>query len=165
MVKRASRWDQVFTPSVDRAPRRTTRWRSFDLRGPLPLKTTRALEVAIQSLPGNTPWPEIDEEAWWKDVLADRRLRAPRDKRISEQRGAAGLRLDCLPCEALSFSCRRCGQQCTATVAELSRRFGSDRNVKTVGTQVLKCPAPHLRREGGECPITYGASYDRQGPS
>jgi len=157
--ERSSRWDvQARSPRVNRAPRRSTRWRSFDLRGPLPAKTTRALEVAIQSLPGHTPWPEIDEEAWWKDVLADRRLRPPKDKRLSEQGWAAGLRLDRLPCKALSFTCKRCGQQCTATVAELSQRYGSDRNVRAVGTQVLKCPAPHLRREGGECPITYGAA-------
>jgi len=160
MVKRASRWDiQARSPRVDRAPQSATRWRSYDLRGPLSLKTTRALEIAIRSLPGNTPWPEIDEEAWWKDVLADRRLRLPKDKRLSEQSRPAGLRLDRLPCKALRFACKNCGQQCTATVAELSRRFGSDRNVRTIGNQVLKCPAPHLRREGGDCPITYSASY------
>jgi len=83
MVKRASRWDiQAPSPRVDRAPRRVTRWRSHDLRGPLPIKTTRALEIAIQSLPGNTPWPDIDEESWWRDVLADRRLRPAKDKRL-----------------------------------------------------------------------------------
>jgi hypothetical protein len=59
---------------------KSTRWRSYDLRGPLPLKTTRALKAAIQSLPDNVSGPEIDEEAWWRDVLSDARVRVPTRK-------------------------------------------------------------------------------------
>jgi hypothetical protein len=78
MVKRGRRWEiQALGLRDDRSEPKSTRWRSFDLRGPLPLKTTRALETAIQSLPDNVPWPEIDEEAWWRDVLSDACVRAP----------------------------------------------------------------------------------------
>jgi hypothetical protein len=37
------------------------RWRSYDLKGPLPRSTTRALEVAIYGLPAHTPWPALDD--------------------------------------------------------------------------------------------------------
>jgi hypothetical protein len=70
--RKSTRWEvsqQSAPPAVRPRP---TRWRSYDLKGPLPRSTTRALEVAIYSLPAHTSWPALDEEAWWRDVLADR---------------------------------------------------------------------------------------------
>jgi len=105
------------------------------LKGPLPRSTTRALEVAIYSLPVRTPWPAIDEEAWWCDVLADRRLRRSSAKALSEKDQNAGQRLDRLPVKSLTFSCAWCGQRTVIKVAELIRMFGRDRNVRTIGRQ------------------------------
>jgi hypothetical protein len=96
--------------------------------GPLPRSTTRAPEVAIDNLPVRTPWPGIDEEAWWCDVLADRRLRRSSAKALSEKDENAGQRLDRLPVKSLTFSCAWCGQRTVIKVAELIRMFGRDRN-------------------------------------
>jgi hypothetical protein len=46
----------------------------------------RALEIAIRSLPTRAPWPEVDEEGWWREVLVDRRLRRPAAKSLSTSR-------------------------------------------------------------------------------
>jgi hypothetical protein len=122
----------------------------------LPRATVRALEMAIQSLPTRGPWPEVDEN-WWKDVLADRRLRRSTAKTLSEKGVDAGQRLDCLPVKSLTFSCEWCGQRAKLTVAELIRTFGRDRNVRSIGRHILKCQDKRSRREGEECPITYQA--------
>jgi hypothetical protein len=68
-------------------PRRAarTRRRSHDLKGPLPTRVVHSLVAAIHSLPTNGPWPEIDEEAWWSDVLTDRRLRPTSEKTLYEK--------------------------------------------------------------------------------
>jgi hypothetical protein len=136
---------------------RPTRWRGYDLKGPLPRSTTRALEVAIYSLPGRTPWPAIDEKAWWCDVLADRRLRRSSARTLAEKDENAGQRLDRLPVKSLTFSCAWCGQRTVIKVAELIRMFGRDRNVRAIGRHVLKCRDRRSCREGEECPITYHA--------
>ncbi len=136
---------------------RPARWRSRDLKGPLPVQVVRALETAIRSLPARGPWPEIDEEAWWKDVLADRRARPPAPKTLSEKHAQAALRLDRLPTKSLTFACARCGRSITVTVVALCARFGTDRNVKTIGQEVLACKDKAWRRDGGECPISYWA--------
>jgi hypothetical protein len=73
--ERNTRWEVQALGQRDQKLSRSTHWRSFGLRGPLPLKTVRALEIAIESLPGNVPWPEVDEEAWWQEVLSDPRVR------------------------------------------------------------------------------------------
>jgi hypothetical protein len=102
------------------------------------------------------PWPEVDEE-WWKDVLADRRLRRSTAKSLSEKDEDAGQRLDRLPVKSLTFSCEWCGQHATLKVAELIRMFGRDRNVRSIGRHVLKCKDRRSRREGEECPIKWQA--------
>jgi hypothetical protein len=80
---------------VNHGPLLRTRWRSTNLR----------LVMAVQSLPAAPgPWPEVDEEAWWSDILNDRRLRPSLRKRLSE-RDDARLRLDRLPCKSLTFAC------------------------------------------------------------
>lgn len=133
-----------------------TRWRSRDLKGPVPGRVVRGLVAAIQSLPQRGSWPEIDEEAWWGDVLSDRRLRPSSDMRLSSKSEDARLRLDCMPCKALTFACKHCRQETTITVAELMRTLGPDRNVRTIGRQIIKCKTTALMREQA-CPITYRA--------
>jgi hypothetical protein len=123
----------------------------------LPVRVVRALETAIKSLPSRGPWLEIDEEAWWADVLADRRARPTATKTLSEKHAQAALRLDRLPTKSLTFACARCGRQVTVTVADLCTRFGTDRNVKTIRQEVIVCKDNAWRRDGGECPISYRA--------
>jgi hypothetical protein len=132
-------------------PRRRNRWCSTDLSGPLSASVVRGLVDVIESLPRRWPWPEIDEEAWWRDVLADTRLRLPTVKKLADK--TADLRLDRQAAETLTFSCESCGGQSTLTVADLIRTFGPDRNVRSIAQRVLKCPNKRGRREGGECPI------------
>jgi hypothetical protein len=115
----------------------------------------RSLVDVIKSLPARGPWPEVDEEAWWSEVLTDSRLRLPSAKRLENK--TASFRLDQQTAEALTFSCERCHEQATVTVAELIRAFGRDRNVRTIGQEVLKCPNKRARREGYGCPVTYRA--------
>jgi hypothetical protein len=103
------------------------------------------------------PWPEVDEEGWWREVLADRRLRRSASKSQPEKDEDAGQRLDRLPVKSLTFSCEWCGQRTKLTVAELIRMFGRDRNVRSIGRHILKCKDRRSRREGEECPITYQA--------
>jgi hypothetical protein len=50
-----------------------------------------------------------------------------------------------------------CGERSTLTIAELVRTFGPDRNVDTIGKDVLKCRHKGSRREGYPCPTTYQA--------
>ena len=149
--QKGTRWEVSHQSASPAVLPRPMRWRSYDLKGPLPRSTTRALEVAIYSLPAHTPWPALDEEGWWRDVLADRRLRRSSAKALSEKDEDAGQRLDRLPVKSLTFSCAWCGQR----DAELIRMFGRDRNVRTIGRHVLKCRDRRPRREGEECPITY----------
>jgi hypothetical protein len=94
------RWDvaRLSGPPTARPP---TRWRSHDLKGPLPRSTVRALEIAIRSLATRAPWPEVDEEGWWREVLADRRLRRSAAKSLPERDEDAGQRLDRLPVKSL----------------------------------------------------------------
>jgi hypothetical protein len=115
----------------------------------------RSLVDAIKSLPPRGPWPEIDDEAWWGDVLTDSRLGLPTAKRLENK--TASFRLDQQTAQALTFSCERCGGQTTVNVADLIRAFGRDRNVRTIGQEVLKCPNKRARREGYGCPVRYRA--------
>ena len=135
---------------------RPRRWRSRDLKGPLPRSTVRALEIAIQSLPtrghGRRSTRRLVEE-----VLADRRLRRSTAKTLTEKDEDGGQRLDRLPAKSLTFSCEWCGQRATLKVAELIAMFGRDRNVRSIGRRVLKCRDRRSRRESEECPITYQA--------
>ncbi len=152
-----TRWD-VARLGITPAPRpHRARWRSRDLKGPLPVRVVRALELAIKSLPSQGPWPDIDEEAWWADVLADRRARPPTAKTLADKHEHAALRLDRLPTKSLTFSCARCGRQVTMNVADLCATFGGDRNVKTIGQHVIACKDKAWRRDGDKCPITYQA--------
>jgi hypothetical protein len=136
-------------------PRRRARRRSRDPSGPLPARVVRSLVDAIKSMLARGPWPKIDEEAWWSEVLTDSRLHLPTAKRLENK--TASFRLDQQTAEALTFSCERCSQQTTVAVADLIRTFGRDRNVRTVGQEVLKCPNKRARREGYGCPVTYRA--------
>jgi hypothetical protein len=154
---RSTRWDLARHSPAPAARPRPTRWRSHDLKGPLPRSTVRALEIAIRSLPTRAPWPEVDDEGWWRQVLADRRLRRSAAKSLSEKDEDGGHRLDRLPIKSLTFSCEWCGQRATLKVAELIVMFGRERNVRSIGRHVLKCRDRRSRREGGECPITYQA--------
>jgi hypothetical protein len=155
--RRNTRWE-VGRLGVTAAPRpRPARWCSYDLKGPLAGRVVRALEIAIRSLPSRAPWTEIDEEAWWADVLADRRARAPAAKTLAEKPEHAELRLDRLPTRSLTFSCARCGRQVTVAVEDLRATFGGDRHVKTIGQHVIACKDKAWRRDGGKCPVTYRA--------
>ena len=153
---RSTRWEvQALGLRQDRSrPRKPTRWRSFDLRGPLPLKTTHALEIAIQSLPGNVPWPDVDEDAWWRDVLSDARVRSPTMKRLPNEGWRSKFRLDRLQCLSTTFTCSQCKQQRTVSVADLIKDLGASRNAGTIGNDVLQCPNKRSRREGYDCPIS-----------
>jgi hypothetical protein len=155
-ARKGSRWamQQVGRPPMPR--RQRTRWRSKDLKGPLPARVVRGLLIAIQSLPARGPWPDIDEEAWWRDVLVDRRLRPSSDNRLSAKSADAWLRLDRMPCRSLTFACKHCRQEAKFTVAELMQAFGGDRNVRTIGREVLKCGDKRAWRES-DCPIAYRA--------
>ena len=157
MKERRTRWDVARLGVTPAQPPRRTCWRSYDLKGPLPISTVRALEIAIRSLPTHAPWPEVDEEGWWQEVLADRRLRRSTAKTLSEKHEEADQRLDRLPVKSLTFSCYWCGQRTTLKVAELIQMFGRDRNVRSIGRHVLKCKDRRPRREGEECPIVYQA--------
>jgi hypothetical protein len=97
-------------------------------QGTAAASTTRALEVAIYSLPVQTPWPAIDEEAWWRDVLADRRLRRSSAKTLAEKDENAGQRLDRLPVKSLTFSCAWCGQRTVIKVACWRRLYSACSN-------------------------------------
>jgi hypothetical protein len=151
------RWDVARLSGPPAARTRPVRWRSRDLKGPLPLSTVRALEIAIRSLPTRAPWPEVDEDGWWREVLRDRRLKRSAAKSLSDKDEDAGQRLDQLPVKSLTFSCEWCGQRATLKVGELIAMFGRDRNVRSIGRHVLKCRDRRSRREGEECPITYQA--------
>jgi transcription elongation factor Elf1 len=107
---RDSRWrvSQLGVRATSRA--RAARWRNRDLRGPLAPSVVRAPVTAIQSLPTRGPWPEVDEEAWWAEVLTDRRLRRSTAKKLSEKDNDARQRLDRLPARSLTFSCKWCGE-------------------------------------------------------
>lgn len=149
---RSSRWHGG-TVGLQPVKPRATRWRSDDLSGPLPTRVMQNLVTAIQSLPVRGPWPETDEEAWWEAVLTDWRTRPSNAKKLPNK--DAALRLDRQPGEALTFSCEHCGQSATFTVAELCQNYGPDRNVRTVGVEVIKCKDKRVRREGYDCPISY----------
>ena len=145
------RWEvaRLSGPPVARV--RTTPWRSRDLKRPLPRATVRALEIAIQSLPKHAPWPEVDEEGWWREMLADRRLRRSASKSLSEKDEDAGQRLDHLSVKSLTFSCEWCGQRARLKVAELIA-LRARSNVRSIGRHILKCKDRRSRREGEECP-------------
>ena len=66
------------------------------------------------------------------------------------------MRLDKCPTKLLTFCCTHCGERATFSVAKLIGMFGRERNVRTIGGELLKCRAPSFRREG-ECPIKYQA--------
>jgi hypothetical protein len=148
------RWDVARRSGPPAVRSRPTRWRTRDLQGPLPRATVR---VAIRSLPTRAPWPEVDEDGWWREVLADRRLRRSAAKPLSDKDEDAGQRLDRLPVKSLTFSCEWCGQRARLKIAELIAMFGRERNVRSIGRQVLKCRDRRSLREGDECPITYQA--------
>ena len=133
------RWGVARLSGPLHARARPMRWRSRDLKGPLPRATVRALEIAIQSLPTRAPWPEVDEEGWWCEVLADWRLRRSAAKTLPDKDEDAGHRLDRLPVKSLTFSCEWCGQRARLKIAELIAMFGRERNVRSIGRQVLKC--------------------------
>jgi hypothetical protein len=153
MVKRVNRWEiQALGLRDDRSKPKSRRWRSYDLRGTLPLKTTRTLEIAIQSLPGTVAWPEIDEEAWWRDVLSDARVRVPTRKLLPFDGWHSKFRLDRQQCSSITFACSYCRQRTNVSVAGLIVEFGGSRNVSTLGSDVLKCPNKRARREGYDCP-------------
>ena len=154
---RGTRWDLARLSPAPAVQARPTRWSSRDLKGPLPRATVRALEVAIRSLPTRAPWPEVDEDGWWREVLADRRLRRSAAKRLPEKDEDAGQRLDHLPVNSLTFSCEWCGQRATLKVARLIAMFGRDRYVRSIGCHVLKCRERRSRREGEDCPIIFQA--------
>jgi hypothetical protein len=105
------------------------RWRSYDLRGPSPTKTIRALKIAIESLPGNVPWPDVDEESWWREVLSDPRVRSPTAKHLPLDGWRSKFRLDRQQSLAMTFTCSVCRQQCTVSIADLIKSLGKDRNV------------------------------------
>jgi hypothetical protein len=153
-----SRWHVSQLGVRPTARARPTRWRSYDLRGPLAPRAVSALVTAIKSLPTRGPWPEVDEEAWWSDVLADRRLRRSTAKALSDKDDDARQRLDRLPARSLTFSCKLCGQRATLTIAELIRTFGAERNVRTVGRHVLRCRDKGARREGEDSAVQIPAS-------
>ena len=158
--RKSTRWEvsqQSAPPAVRPRPRR---WRSYDLKGPLPRSTTRALEVAIYSLPVRTPWPAIDEEAWWCDVLADRRLRRSSAKALSEKDENAGQRLDRLPVKSLTFSCAWCGQRTAIKVAELIRMFGRDRVVVAIfGLPVVSGTGLGSHLNGAASPLHHATEH------
>ncbi len=157
MKDRNTRWNVARLGAPSAAPPRRTRWRSRDLKGQLPQSTVRALEIAIRSLSTRAPWPEVDEEGWWQEVLADRRLKRSTTKTLSEKHEEANQRLDRLPVKSLTFSCQWCGQHATLKVPQLIQMFGRDRNVRSIGRHVLKCKDRRPRREGEESPIVYQA--------
>jgi hypothetical protein len=154
---KVTRWDVAKLGWLPKAQAKPTRWRSRDLKGPLPAHIVRSLEAVISSLPLPGSWAEIDEESWWADVLTDARARTPSEKNIQLESRCANLRLDRSPAQSLTFTCHRCGANVTLKLDELNRAFGRDRNVHTIGREVLKCPEKRARREGYECPVTYRA--------
>ena len=118
---------------------------------------TDALKTAIASLPKRGPWPQIDEDAWWSDVLTDPRTALPAAKRLSEKHENADLRLDRCPAKFLTFRCQWCGAEAKVALAELIATFGRDRNVRTIGRHVLGCKDKREHREGQNCLVTYQA--------
>ena len=91
----------------------------------------------------------------WKQRRRNFCTRFP--KPLSERDEGAGQRLDHLPVKSLTFSCEWCGQRARLKIAELIAMFGRERNVRSIGRQVLKCRDRRSLREGDECPITYQA--------
>ena len=154
-MAKGTRWDNQALGRRDRErPRQRTSWRSDNLRGALPLKVTRALAIAVESLPGNAPWPDVDEESWWRDVLTDARVRTPTMKNLPLDGWRSKFRMDRQQCSAMTFTCGACKQQRTVSVAELIKDLGGSRNIATIGNDVLLCPNKRVRREGYDCPIS-----------
>ncbi len=149
-----TRWEIQALGLRNDGPRKRTRWRSDDLSGALPLKVARALEIAIESLPGNVPWPDIDEERWWREVMHDPRVRAPSQKHLPLDGWRSKYRLDRQQCSQMTFTCAQCQQRRTVTVVDLIKDFGSHRNVATIGNDVIRCSNKRARREGYDCPIS-----------
>jgi hypothetical protein len=146
--------NSIMQSIIEPHPRQRTSWRSDNLRGALPLKVTRALEIAVENLPGNTPWPDIDEDSWWRDVLSDARVRTPTMKNLPLNGWRSKFRLDRLQCSAMTFTCAGCKKKRTVSVADLIKRFETHRNATTIGNDVLECPDKRSRREGYDCPVS-----------
>jgi hypothetical protein len=144
------RWDVARLSGPPAVRARPTRWRSRDLKGPLPRATVRALEAAIRSLPTPAPWPDVDEEGWWREVLADRRLRRSTAKSLSEKEEDAGQRLDHLPVKSQTFSCEWCGHHrvsarsgdVTPSCGEARPVWGHQRRVDDVRAMSARPPTP-----------------------
>jgi hypothetical protein len=79
---------------------------------------------------------------------------SPTAKHLPLDGWRARFRLDRLECLSVTFTCAQCKQRETVSVAELIKRLGPDRNVATIGNEVLKCGDKRTRREGYDCPIT-----------
>jgi hypothetical protein len=151
---RRTRWHLAALGVFD-APKRR-RWRSSDIKSFLPLSRVRPLELAMQSIAERGNWLQIDEEAWWADVLDDPRVRPPLRKTLPAGHRYAHLRLDRCQAESVTFVCVSCRQQTTLDVAVLRERFGRDRNILTIRGEALLC-GKHKRdrRDGYECDVSY----------
>jgi hypothetical protein len=154
-MAKGTRWENQALGRRERErPRQRATWRSDNLRGALPLKVTRALEIAVENLPRNTPWPQIDEDSWWRDVLVDARVRTPTMKHLPPDGWRSKFGLDRQQCSEIKFTCAACKQQRTVSVADLIKQFGTHRNVATIGDEILQCSNKRARREGYDCPIS-----------
>lgn len=130
-------------------------WRSADIKGFLRTGVAQDLAAAMASLPVRDGSPAIDEEAWWKDVLDDPRVRTSGRNRIDDKDTRnAHVRVDRCAAESVTFTCALCHDSQTYDIPGLILKVGSDRNIYTINAEVMNCPDKRKRREGWGCPIT-----------
>lgn len=130
-------------------------WRSADIKGFLRTRVAEGLAAAMESMPQRGGAPDIDEDAWWRDVLDDPRVRTSRRERIDERDARnVHVRVDRCTAETVTFTCALCGGVETYDVPGLILKVGSDRNIYTINAEVMNCPDKRKRREGWGCPIS-----------
>jgi hypothetical protein len=132
-------------------PRRPWK-RSDNIKRVLSRGPVAAFLTAFQGLRAkNAPWVELDAddaEAWWRDVLHDRRARRTRADYIPANDVDAGLRLDRWPGSFVTLRCATCDAHATYEVAELASVFGADHNITQLPASLVDCPDKRGRREG-----------------
>ena len=129
----------------------------MNVRGPLPVEVTAVLLRAMHALErARPPWPVLDEEGWWRDVLHDPRARRPSEKRLDANGRWAYLRLDRFRRPRMTLACARCGLREEFDTDDVRRSFGDDYNIGLLRHKLVRCPHRKLRDAVFEhCPLDY----------
>jgi hypothetical protein len=121
----------------------------MNARGPLPVAVTAALLRAMQAVAhARTPWPVIDEEAWWRDVLCDPRARRPTEKRLDAKGRWAYLRLDRFRNPIMRLACARSGLRKEFDYEDVLQQFGGDYRYRRAAAPARALQIPDHARRG-----------------